>query len=97
MGTKLRRIQISMPESVEQAFVELAEAKDIPISKAIISILTEIEPQIRSATEYARLLKENRLDDAKRVIAHMLGDNLADFLERDREEQQKLKKGRSRD
>lgn len=80
MGTELRRIQVSLPASLEEALAELAEVQERPISKAIVSLLVEMEPQIRDLTKYARCIKMGKMDEAKQALAHLFGNNMAELL-----------------
>jgi len=80
MGTELRRIQVSLPASLEEALAELAEVQERPISKAIVSLLIEMEPQIRDLTKYARCIKMGKMDEAKQALAHLFGNNMAELL-----------------
>lgn len=80
MGTQLRRIQVSLPDSLAEALVELADVQERPISKAIVSLLVEMEPQIRDLTKYARCIKTGKMDEAKQALAHLFGNNLAELL-----------------
>jgi hypothetical protein len=80
MGTLLRRIQISLPESLEEVLSELAEIQERPMSKIVVSLLSEMEPQLRDMVEYTRHMKAGRLEDAKRAIVHMIGNGMAELL-----------------
>lgn len=88
MGTSLRRIQISLPDDVEKAFSEMAELQQLPMSKVIVSFLSDLEPQIRELNKLHRVMKEGNIAEAKRTIAHMVGDGMADFLMEMKEQNQ---------
>lgn len=80
MGTQLRRIQVSLPDSLAEALADLADAEKKPISKIMVGILSEMEPQIRDLAKYARSIKAGKMDEAKQAIAHMLGNSMAELL-----------------
>jgi hypothetical protein len=69
-----------LPDSLQEALTELAEAQQQPISKTMVALLSEMEPQIRDLAKYARCFKAGRMDEAKQALIHMLGNNLADLL-----------------
>lgn len=91
MGTQLRRIQVSLPASLEDALAELAEVQEKPISKAIVSLLVEMEPQIRDLAKFARFMKQGKVEEAKQALAHLFGNNMAELLL----EEKKAKEGKS--
>ncbi len=80
MGTELRRIQVSLPDSLQEALAELAHVQERPISKVMVSLLVEMEPQIRDLTKYARCVKMGKMDEAKQALAHLFGNSLAELL-----------------
>lgn len=80
MATQLRRIQISLPDSLQEALSDLAEAQKVPVSKVIVGLLSEMEPQIRDIAKYARLIKDGQIKEAKRTLVHMIGNGMAELL-----------------
>lgn len=84
MGTELRRIQVSLPDSLEEALAELADAQERPISKVMVSLLAEMEPQIRDLAKYARCVKMGKMDEAKQALAHLFGNSMAELLTEER-------------
>jgi hypothetical protein len=80
MGTKLRRLQVALPDSLSEALSDLAKAQDKPISKVIVALLAEMEPQIRDLTTYAKCIKAGKMNEAKQALIHMFGNNLAELL-----------------
>jgi HEAT repeat protein len=80
MGTKLRRLQVALPEPLEKALVDLANAQDRPISKVIVALLSEMEPQIRDLAKYASCVKQGKMDEAKQALVHLFGNSMAELL-----------------
>jgi hypothetical protein len=80
MTTKMRRIQVCLPDSLAEALADLADAEKKPISKVMVLMLSEMEPQIRDLAKYARSIKAGKMDEAKQAIAHMLGNSMAELL-----------------
>lgn len=80
MTTKMRRIQVCLPDSLAEALADLADAEKKPISKVMVAMLSEMEPQIRDLAKYARSIKAGKMDEAKQAIAHMLGNSMAELL-----------------
>lgn len=80
MTTKMRRIQVCLPDSLAEALADLADAEKKPISKVMVLMLSEMEPQIRDLAKYARSIKAGKMDEAKQAIAHMLGHSMAELL-----------------
>jgi hypothetical protein len=89
MGTQLRRIQVSIPDSLMEALADWADAEQKPISKVIVLMLSEMEPQIRDFAKYARSIKAGKMDEAKQVIAHMLGNSMAELIMEEKQEKQR--------
>lgn len=87
MGTELRRIQVSLPDSLAEALAELADAQEKPISKVMVALLSEMEPQIRDLSKYARCVKQGKMEEAKQALMHLFGNSMAELLT----EEQKVK------
>lgn len=88
MGTKLRRIQVSLPDDLADALADLADAEEKPISKIIVALLDQFKPQIPTMAEVARSLKAGNRDQAIRAVQHLYGDALADLIRQDRASEQ---------
>ncbi len=84
MGTKLRRLQVALPDSLSDALSDLAEAQARPVSKVIVALLAEMEPQIRDLAKYARCVKMGKMDEAKQALAHLFGNSMAELLTEER-------------
>lgn len=80
MTTKMRRIQVCLPDSLSEALADLADAEKKPISKVMVGLLSEMEPQIRDLAKYARSVKSGKMDEAKQALIHMLGNGMAELL-----------------
>ena len=93
MVTQLRRIQVSLPDSLSQTLVDLADIKQVPISKVIVSLLSEMEPMLKESNKYARLLKQGQVEEAKRVVQHMMGTAMAEIIHDQAEVVAKNKRG----
>lgn len=96
MVTQLRRIQVSLPDSLSETLADLADIKQVPISKVIVSLLSEMEPMLKESNKYARLLKQGQVEEAKRVVQHMMGTAMAEIIH-DQAEFVAKKKRNSRD
>jgi hypothetical protein len=92
MGTKLRRLQVALPDSLSEALSDLADAQARPVSKVIVALLAEMEPQIRDLTTYAKCVKAGKMNEAKQALVHMFGNNLAEILH-DQEPPKRAQKG----
>lgn len=84
MTTKMRRIQVCLPDSLAAALADLADAEKKPISKVMVAMLSEMEPQIRDLATYARSVKAGKMDEAKQALVHMLGNSMAELLTEER-------------
>jgi len=84
MTTKMRRIQVCLPDSLAAALADLADAENKPISKVMVAMLSEMEPQIRDLATYARSVKAGKMDEAKQALVHMLGNSMAELLVEER-------------
>lgn len=80
MGTKLRRLQVALPDSLSEALSDLADAQARPVSKVIVALLVEMEPQIRDLAKYARCVKFGKMDEAKQALMHLFGNSMAELL-----------------
>jgi hypothetical protein len=66
------------------ALADLADAEKKPISKVMVAMLSEMEPQIRDLATYARSVKAGKMDEAKQALVHMLGNSMAELLTEER-------------
>jgi hypothetical protein len=66
------------------ALADLADAENKPISKVMVAMLSEMEPQIRDLATYARSVKAGKMDEAKQALVHMLGNSMAELLVEER-------------
>lgn len=80
MTTKMRRIQVCLPDSLSEALADLADAEKKPISKVMVAMLSEMEPQIRDLAKYARSVKSGKMDEAKQALMHLFGNSMAELL-----------------
>jgi len=89
MTTKMRRIQVCLPDSLAAALADLADAEKKPISKVMVALLSEMEPQIIDLAKYTRCVKMGKMDEAKQALQHLFGNSMAELLT----EEKKAKRG----
>lgn len=80
MATSLKRISISLPDEVAEAVEALSKAQGIPQSKAIIGVLLEFAPTMRSLAVFMEQMKAGQKSAAKQTIQHMIGDQMAELM-----------------
>lgn len=74
------RIAITPTPELKAALEELADAMEQPVSRIIVSLLTEMAPQLRDLAKVARHTKAGKTAAAKRALQHMVGNALAEQL-----------------
>jgi len=80
MATALKRISISLPDEVAEAVEALSKAQCIPQSKAIVYVLLEFAPTMKSLAVFMEQMKAGQKSAAKQTIQHMLGDQMAELM-----------------
>lgn len=81
MPSAKKRLPLTLPDELDAALRELADALDKPLATVTVEILTEMIPQLEGLAKYARHMKAGKTAAAKRAMAHMIGDAMAEQLE----------------
>lgn len=80
MPTQRPRLYITLDDDLAAALAELADAQDKPVSVVTVELLREIAPQIEGLAKLIRHAKEGNRAAAKRTLAHMIGDGMAEII-----------------
>jgi predicted DNA-binding protein len=80
MPTTKRRMALSLPQDLEAALVDLADAVGKPVATVAVELLTELVPQMEGLAKYARAAKAGNQAAAKRALVHMMGDAMAEVM-----------------
>jgi hypothetical protein len=62
------------------ALADLSDALGKPASTLAVELLTEMIPQMEGIAKWARAAKSGNKAAAKRAVAHMVGDQLAEMM-----------------
>jgi hypothetical protein len=71
---------LTLPEEVSYAVHDLADALGKPASKVVTELLQEMVPQLQGLAKIARAGKAGNKAAAKRALAHMMGDTMAELM-----------------
>lgn len=80
MATQRRRMALSLPDDVNAAVFDLADALGTPATKVVTDLLQEMVPQLQGLAKVARASKAGNKAAAKRALQHMMGDAMAEVL-----------------
>lgn len=80
MPSQKPRMALTLPEDVSRAVHDLADAIGKPASKVVTELLQEMVPQLQGLAKIARAGKAGNKAAAKRALAHMLGDTMAEMM-----------------
>lgn len=80
MPSVRRRLALTLPDDVERALFDLADALGKPATKVVTELLQEMVPQLQGLAKIARAGRAGNKAEAKRALQHMLGDTLAEVL-----------------
>jgi predicted DNA-binding protein len=80
MPSRNPRLALTVPPDVRAAIDELAEAVGKPSSTVVVELLAEMVPQMQGLAKVARAAKSGNKAAAKRALAHMLGDSMAELM-----------------
>jgi hypothetical protein len=69
---------LTLPEDVNAAVHDLADALGKPASKVVTELLQEMVPQLQGLAKIARAGRAGNRAAAKRALQHMMGDALAE-------------------
>jgi hypothetical protein len=71
---------LSLPDDVNAAVFDLADALGTPATKVVTDLLQEMVPQLQGLAKVARASKAGNKAAAKRALQHMMGDAMAEVL-----------------
>jgi hypothetical protein len=77
---KRDRLALSPSPALRAALSDLSEAIGEPPATVALQMLTELIPQLHGLAKVVRAAKAGNSPAAKRALAHMLGDSLADAM-----------------
>jgi predicted transcriptional regulator len=80
MVTSLKRITISLPDTVAEAVEALAKAQGRPQSKVIVSALEDFAPSMIHLAQYVEQMKAGQKEDAQKTVRHLVGDAMASLM-----------------
>lgn len=80
MPTAKPRLYVTLPDDLRADLDALATVMEKPTSTTVVDLLKEIQPQIQGLAKLIGHAKAGNRAAAKRTLAHMLGDNLAEVL-----------------
>jgi predicted DNA-binding protein len=80
MPSRKPRMALTLPEHVNAAVHDLADAMGKPASKVVTELLEEMVPQLEGLAKIARAGKAGNKAAAKRALQHMMGDQLAEVM-----------------
>jgi len=96
MPSKNPRLALTVPPSLKEALDDLAQAQGVPTAKVVVSLLAEMETQIRDLAKYARLVRAGESDAANRALRHLLGNAMAEVMQIQLPLAPEKKKGRAK-
>lgn len=65
MPSQKPRLNLTLPDSLNDVISELADLQGIPKTRIITDILLEIEPMLKQMSEALKAVKENKQDAVK--------------------------------
>jgi hypothetical protein len=71
---------LTLPDHVQAAVYELADAMGKPATKVVTELLEEMVPQLEGLAKVARAAKVGNKAAAKRALQHMMGDSMAEIV-----------------
>ncbi len=77
---KRDRLALTPPPELRAALEELAAATGQPPATIAVQLLVEVIPQLLGLAKIARAAKAGNAAAAKRALAHMVGDSLAEVM-----------------
>jgi len=80
MPSQKPRLALTVSPELQLALANLAEALGKPAATVAAEMLQELIPQFEGLTKFAKAAKSGNKVAAKRAMAHMLGDSMADMM-----------------
>lgn len=96
MPSKRPRMALTLPEHVQAAVYDLADAMGKPASKVVTELLEEMVPQLQGLAKIARAAKQGNNAAAKRALQHMVGDGFAELVSMNQPELFGKRKGKGK-
>lgn len=85
MPTTKPRLYVTLPDDLRDDLQALAAVQEKPISTTVVDLLRELQPQIQGLAKLIGHAKAGNRAAAKKTLAHMVGDTLADVLQQQME------------
>lgn len=80
MPTQKPRTAVTLTPEAKSALDALAQASGKPVATVISELLSEMAPQLADLAKLVEHAKAGRKQAAKRTLAHMMGNQLAEIL-----------------
>ena len=80
MPTRKPRMALTLSDELAAALEDLSDALTKPAATCATELLEEMVPQIHGLAKFARVAKSGNKAAAKKALAHMVGDNMAEFM-----------------
>lgn len=80
MSSQRRRMALTLPEDLDRAIFDLADALGKPAAQVVTQLLQEMVPQLEGLAKIHRASKAGNKAAAKRALQHMMGDTMAEIM-----------------
>jgi len=80
MPSRLPRVALTLPEDLKAVLDDLAEAMEKPTARVIVELLREMAPTLQQTAKMIRLASAGNRAGVKRVLTHMVGDQMAQVI-----------------
>jgi predicted DNA-binding protein len=80
MAEVQKRMALTLSTELREALFDLADATGKPAATVAADLLQEMVPQLRDLAKVMRAVKSGRQDAAKRALAHMVGNGMAELM-----------------
>lgn len=74
------RVNLTLPPELHAVLVDLSTAVKKPLSTVVTDLLIEMIPHLEGVTKIARAQQAGNVRAAKTALAHMVGNQMADFM-----------------
>lgn len=81
MPTRKPRMSLTLDDDVAAALHDLADALQKPAATVVSNLLQDMLPQLEGLAKVARASRSGNSAQAKRALAHMVGDAFAEQLD----------------
>ena len=80
MPSRKPRLILTVPDDLMATLRGLAQATEKPMATIVVDLLREIQPQLQDLAKLITHAKAGRKQAAKRTLAHMVGNQLAEMM-----------------